>query len=164
MSYNKIDLNIVLSVDEKQFYLIKDKFFKKISKIKDYDSTEQKFSFDISEQRIILNAVKSAKGLNWLSHRKIHDAIKYLVQYTDHEDCEKIGTIYASQTDSTIEMVAFKNILYCVTKDEAHNTLNIVDSMNNSVDIQLPDEPHEIRVDLHVLAAHVIFNGTVSKK
>ncbi|PEM69362.1 hypothetical protein [Bacillus pseudomycoides] len=164
MSYNKIDLNIVLSVDEKQFYSIKDKFFKKISKIKDYDSTEQKFSFDISEQRIILNAVKSAKGLNWLSHRKIHDAINYLVKYTDDNECEKIGSIYSSQTNNVIEMVAFKNILYCATKDEVHNTMNIVDSKNNSVDIKLPDETTDIRVDLNVLAAHFIFNGTDNKK
>ncbi|PDY14188.1 hypothetical protein COO16_04295 [Bacillus pseudomycoides] len=162
MSYHKIELNIILKVDENEFYSIKDKFYKKISKIKDHEPTEQEFSFVISEKYIKLNAIKSAKGLNWLSHRKIIDAIEYLVKYTDQEDCKRIGSIYSSETNNVVEMVAFKNMLYCATKDEVHNTMNIVDSKNNSVNIKLPNETTDIRVDLQVLAAHFIFNGTDS--
>ncbi|PGM80961.1 hypothetical protein CN957_12915 [Bacillus cereus] len=158
MNYNKIELNTTLNVDEEQFNLIKDKFYKKISKIKDHNSTKQEFSFNMSEKRIILNAVKSATGLRRLSHRKIVDAINYLVKYVDCEDCKEIGKIYSSETNKTVEVLSFKNITYFATKDVAHNRINICDSKNNSVDIKLPEEDHEIRVDLNVLAAHFIFN------
>ncbi|MES1053833.1 hypothetical protein FOA24_33790 [Bacillus thuringiensis] len=158
MKYYRLKLEVLLDkskLDEEEFIRVVEKFFKKLSKLDDYESAEQMMGFVIANRHITIDILKNAK---MLTSSKLLNALKYISKYIDYEDFKIIGTLSLSSRDNSVDLVAYKNRIYLSSMDCKENQIvqNITNLNNKSVSFRLPDEMEKIPVETNVFAAHVI--------
>ncbi|AXY11579.1 hypothetical protein CUC43_34010 (plasmid) [Bacillus thuringiensis LM1212] len=158
MNYYRLKLEVSLDkskLDEEKFTSVVEKIFKQVSKLDDYESAEQKMGFVMENRHITIDILKNAK---MLTSSKLLNALNYISKYIDYEDTKIIGTISLSSSDNSVDLVAYKNLIYLSSIDckENQRVQNITNLDNKSVSFRLPDEMEKIPVETNVFAAHVI--------
>lgn len=158
MNYYRLKLEVSLDkskLDEEKFTSVVEKIFKQLSKLDDYESAEQKMGFVMANRHITIDILKNAK---MLTSSKLLNALKYISKYIDYEDTKIIGTLSLSSSDNSVDLVAYKNLIYLSSIDckENQRVQNITNLNNKSVSFRLPDEMEKIPVETNVFAAHVI--------
>lgn len=158
MNYYRLKLEVLLDkskLDEEEFIRVVEKFFKKLSKLDDYESAEQKMGFVIVNRNITVDILKKAK---MLTSSKLLNALKYIAMHINYEDFKIIGTLYLSLDDKSVDLVAYKNIIYLSSIDYEENkrVQNITNLNNENISFILSDEIEKIPVETNVFAAHVI--------
>ncbi|PEF33206.1 hypothetical protein [Bacillus wiedmannii] len=158
MNYYRLKLEVLLDkskLDEEEFIRVVEKFFKKLSKLDDYESAEQKMGFVIVNRNITVDILKKAK---MLTSSKLLNALKYIAMHINYEDFKMIGTLYLSLDDKSVDLVAYKNIIYLSSIDYEENkrVQNITNLNNENISFIISDEIEKIPVETNVFAAHVI--------